>query len=279
MKKILLATSALVATAGVAAADVDVSGTARMGLVYTSNPVGAAKKVQFENRVRIWFNASGETDGGLGWGAKVRIQRNNQGGGAVNNNAVWISGGWGKLTFGDVDSGDKAIVGQIAGVGYTGLGDLNEVVYKADNPAAALYEYSAGGFKAALSSSAPTNNTSYGIGLGYEADNWSIAIGYGDDSFFQEVTVKGSVTFGDTTLTAVYQDDDFWADDYAGLSVEHSFGATDVTAFYADFHGTDRFGIGASYDMGGGATLAGGVARNDAGTGTTVADLGIKFSF
>ncbi|PIE16531.1 MAG: hypothetical protein CSA68_02355 [Rhodobacterales bacterium] len=278
MKKILLATSALVATAGVAAADVSVSGTARMGLVYND---AWADEVQFDNRVRIWFNASGETDGGLGWGAKVRIQRDDQGGGAVNNNAVWISGSWGKLTFGDVDSADKAIVGQIAGVGYTGLGDLNEVDYKADStaPSAALYEYSAGDFKAALSAAQPSNADVYAVGLSYSTDTWSIAAGYGVDNASHEVTVKGSVMFGDTTVTALYQDDSALADAFVGVSLEHTFGATDVAVFYDDNHGTDRYGIGASYDLGGSATLAGGVAYNDVGTGNTVADLGIKFSF
>ena len=292
MKKILIATTALVATAGVAAAEVSLSGSARMGLVYDSS---ATDKIFIENRVRIWFNASGETDGGLGWGAKIRIQRSGNGSGAVNNASVWINGGWGKLSVGDVASGDKAVVGQVDGVGYTGLGDLNETFYLSDEDvgfadfrAAALYEYSGNGFKAAISTGQTAFATSsFGIGLGYETDTWSIAAGYGsvDDTVTSadQVTLKGTVKFGETEAMLLWQDTEFFAEDKIALSVSHTFGQVGVTAFYtSQYDDTNDFGIGFSYDLGGSATLAGGIVRDDlpgAAGSDTHADLGISFKF
>jgi outer membrane protein OmpU len=64
-------------------------------------------------------------------------------------------------------------------------------------------------------------------------------------------------------------------------------GATKVTGFYADFGNTgasadtQHIGLGVAYDLGGGATLAGGVVRqnNDGIADATFADVGLKFSF
>ena len=62
MKKILLATSILAATTGYAAAEVAVSGTGRMGIVYDGNDV------QFSSRARVIFDLSAESDNGLSFG-------------------------------------------------------------------------------------------------------------------------------------------------------------------------------------------------------------------
>ena len=280
MKKILIATTALVATAGVAAADVSLSGSARMGLQYDSAaPSGTT--VQLENRIRLNFTATGETDGGLGWGARIRITKLNEGvNGGTDDSVVWISGGWGKLTFGDVDSGDNIITGQIDGVGYTGNGDLNEVGYIADGAAHALYEYSSNGFSAAISTSQfVAGSENIGVGIGYATDTWSVGLGYGETATDDTLTLKGSVTFGTTTVKAIYQDQSSATDDAYGLSASGAFGAVGVTAFYLRDHNTnDNYGIGASYDLGGGATLAGGISR-DGGLAKTLAEVGITMKF
>ena len=92
MKQVLLATTALVLVAGAAAADVTVTGTARMGLVHNyvtdtdgSGVIDAADGVEtaFSSRFRVIFTASGETDTGLSFGASVR---NDQSGVGNTNN-------------------------------------------------------------------------------------------------------------------------------------------------------------------------------------------------
>jgi outer membrane protein OmpU len=71
------------------------------------------------------------------------------------------------------------------------------------------------------------------------------------------------------------------------LSVDYAVGATTLTAFYTDFGNTgasddtQHIGIGAAYDLGGGASVAGGIVRqnNDGIDDATFADVGLKFSF
>ncbi|QYK41611.1 MAG: porin [Paracoccaceae bacterium] len=74
MKKILLATSALVLSAGVAAADFSIGGSARAGIVY-SDPVGAGEsKATVNMRLRFNFDASKELDSGVTLGGRIRMQ-------------------------------------------------------------------------------------------------------------------------------------------------------------------------------------------------------------
>jgi outer membrane protein OmpU len=120
MKKILIATTALVATAGVAAADVTLSGYGRFGADYngtgkidaagglrteavraalaagsTSAQADAAgdlaaadtPSTQVNGRVRINIDAATETDSGVKFGARIRIQHSTNGT-AANLNAA-----------------------------------------------------------------------------------------------------------------------------------------------------------------------------------------------
>ncbi|NJS38490.1 MAG: porin [Rhodobacteraceae bacterium] len=74
------------------------------------------------------FTLSGETDGGLSFGASFRAD-NAAGANAGTAGSVFISGGFGTLSMGDVDGAANAALGHVDGVGLTGLGDLNEVTY------------------------------------------------------------------------------------------------------------------------------------------------------
>ncbi|RMA42640.1 porin [Rhodophyticola porphyridii] len=111
MKKVLFATTALVATAGVAAADVTLSGTAQMGLQggdmlsgATGDPVLSNMETQFVQDIDVTFTLSGESDNGLTFGAAVDLDEN-----AANVNtddagvAIFVSGNFGTLTMGDTD--------------------------------------------------------------------------------------------------------------------------------------------------------------------------------
>lgn len=122
MKKLLLATTMLVGTAGFAAAEVTLSGDARMGIVNDGTDT------TFTSRARVAFGLSGETDGGLSFGASFRAD-NAAGAAAGTAGSVFISGAFGKLSVGDVDGAALAATGDLGGVGFTGLGDLNEMQY------------------------------------------------------------------------------------------------------------------------------------------------------
>jgi outer membrane protein OmpU len=129
MKKLLLATSILAGTAGLAAAEITLSGDARMGFlddfVYSDT---AEDDIGFTSRARVGFTFSGETDGGLSFGASFRADNSN---GAASGTAgsVFLSGAFGKVSMGDVDGAALAAVGHVDGVGLTGLSDRNESAF------------------------------------------------------------------------------------------------------------------------------------------------------
>ena len=73
MKKVLFATTALIATAGVASADIAISGDGRMGIVNTETATAGDAEAKFDSRLRFTLTASGVTDGGLSFGGSARI--------------------------------------------------------------------------------------------------------------------------------------------------------------------------------------------------------------
>jgi outer membrane protein OmpU len=276
MKKILLATTLLAASAGFAAAEVAVSGSARMG-VFSTGVAGA--DAQFSSRVRINFSATGETDGGLTFGASVRADQSGQGGVANGDSTVFISGAFGKLTMGDTGNAADALVGQVSGIGY-GPGALDgaaDVSFLGGNTATGVsYEYSAGAVTFALGTGQVGNATGYmSAAVKYSTDAYSVALGYEDSSAGNVLSVLGSATFSGATVKAKV------ADAAAGtafaLSVDYTMNGVGVTAFYADNNAVDaNYGIGASYDLGGGASVKGGVGSVG---GNTAFDLGVAMSF
>lgn len=311
MKKILLATSALVMVAGAASAEVALSGSARMGLTYADTAAGST--TAFSSRIRIVFTASGETDTGLSFGGSVRNDQSGVGNASNGDSTVFISGGFGKLTMGDVGGAADALVGQVSGVGYGPNDALQEIGFVGTTKTAAYYEYSAGALTFGLGAGQiESAGSELNVGVKYATDAYSVALGYettdGDptvsagtlDTVASEdlISLGGSATFGAATVKARISDSDISGKDTTwALSVDYAMGATTLTAFYTDFGntlvdttGSDVFasadtqhvGIGVAYDLGGGATFAGGIVQqlNDASTAdATFADVGLKFSF
>lgn len=299
MKKILLATSAFALMAGAASAEVALSGSARMGLVY--NDIGGVTDTFMSSRVRIVFTASGETDSGLSFGASMRADQfggndNNGSNGSSGNtgdtngdSTVFISGAFGKLTMGDVGGAADALVGQVSGVGYGPIDSLQEIGFVGTTKTAVYYEYSTGALTFGLGAGQLDTGDELNVAVKYATDAYSIALGYEDSPTVDAVHLGGSAKFGSATVKARVTDTDVVGADTAwALSVDYAVGATTLTAFYTDFGNTgastdtQHVGIGASYDLGGGASVAGGIVQqlNDAATGdNTFADVGLKFSF
>lgn len=74
MQKALLATTALVLSAGVAAADVTISGYGRTGIIYYEDGLVGDKDTQVISRLRMNLDATTETDSGVEFGARFRLQ-------------------------------------------------------------------------------------------------------------------------------------------------------------------------------------------------------------
>lgn len=298
MKKVLFATTALIMSAGFAAAEVGVSGDGRMGLVYNGDDV------EFTSRARVKFTLSGETDSGLSFGGSFRVDHEDEDGASASKGGagtVYISGAYGKLTMGDVDSAAENAVGDLSGVGLTGLGDYNEFTYIASggevngNPGA-LYEYSFGGATVYASMLDGQNDLDldgdddkqYSVGAKFGMGGYSFGIGYEKtevgftNTDLDHVIVGGEGTFGAATVKAIYGTADDIDFDQYGLSVDYVAGATTFTGFYRRVElgsaESDTWGIGAEHDLGGGAKLVGGIVDSDF-LSDTVADFGVSFKF
>lgn len=123
MKKLLLATTALALSAGLAHAQgVTINGNGRMGLVYTDN--GTTSTTVMENRLRLQFNVAIEADHGLTFGAFVRTQSGMNNGlayaGALASSRVWVESNGLRLTFGNQDGAIQTRLVGAQTVGYTG---------------------------------------------------------------------------------------------------------------------------------------------------------------
>lgn len=276
MKKLLLATSALTLMAGAASAEIALSGSARMGLTYDGTDT------LFSSRVRIVFTASGETDTGLSFGASVRNDQSGQGGTANGDSTVFISGAFGKLTMGDAGNAPDALVGQVSGVGYGPNDAEQEIDFLTTTKTGVLYEYSTGAFTFALGSAqlnAAAGGDTTSIAVKYAGSSFSIALGYEDNATADQISAKGTATFGGATVALKLVDRSTAADMAAALSVDYTTGATTLTAFATnndDFDGLDAYGLGAAYDLGGGAAVKAGVIDNGV---DTIGDIGLTFSF
>jgi outer membrane protein OmpU len=154
MKKILFATTALVATAGVASADVAISGYAEMGVIG-----GSGMDSQFHTDIDVTFKLSGEADNGLTFGATIDLDEE---GGFGNTNggpeSVFVAYGGFKLTMGDTDGAFDAAMQEVnfggsinddetSHAGYNGNAGLDGD----EDGQVATFAYSSGSFTGYLS--------------------------------------------------------------------------------------------------------------------------------
>jgi len=127
MKKVLLTSTALVAFAGAAAAEVTLSGWAEMGVVGGSS----GQTTQFFQDVDVDFTLSGETDSGLVFGANVDLDEAGNLGDPFSNQGVdiFVSGEFGTVTLGDTDGALAWAVDDIAAWGDPGTIDDAETAH------------------------------------------------------------------------------------------------------------------------------------------------------
>ena len=303
MKKILLATTALVGFAGAAAAEVSLSGYAEIGV-----QGGSDVATQFHNDIDITFSLSGESDSGLSFGATIDADELNgdsisaQGGGnnpgnrgqSENDSSVWVSGSFGKVTLGDTDGALDWAVAEI----YTGSAINDDHSTHAGaywntgldgtyDGQVMRYEYSFGDFGVAVSAELDDTTAATGgdpvLGLGFK---WSgdvggtavsAGIGHQSNGTLDMTAVSlGATLAGGFSANLGYADGDFSAtgsgaaaDSWWGLGVAYTSGPLTVGANYGTFDlaaGGDQSGWGlvVNYDLGGGAVAQFGYGDGDA---------------
>ena len=310
MKKVLFATTALVATAGVAAADVTFGGYGRFGVMYQENLVDALgndNEFNVTSRFRLEITATAESDAGVTFGAYTRIEQNdNFQPGVTSGNG--ISG----VRFFAKTGGLEVGVGNIQGalefmpgmypidLGLTGLG----------------YDYTAYNFRgdAWFDQAGDGRSGDNGVEVKYAFGDFSVHVSASE--FNDRIAAVGAYTWNGWTFAAAVQDSDSAVDTEWALSAGGDFGpafvsltyarngdetdvvgttqggdhivlagrfdvgaATNIEAYVADadYFAETSYGIDFNHDMGGGTSLRGGVASR--GNDTVRADLGVRFNF
>ena len=315
MKKALIASTALVLSAGVAAADVTISGYGRTGVVYIEDRAGNETRV--DSRLRMNLDASTSTDQGVDFGARFRLQwdqdaTNGQGESAATNaGKLWITASGLTVEVGNVDNAYDS--SSLLFAPELGAFDVN-----AGARNGAYFAYESNGY----------DRNRQGLGVKYSFDSLTLRASYIDPDQSgvnealtgeEEFSILAQYTWNDrlelegayTVNGAGFDDNDifFIGARYAvmenariGLNyvdasndsvVEEgntitlygdytlADGLTNIEAFIAnndlDGNETDNaFGIGVNYDLGG-ARLGASLQRDYAEK--IRADMGVRFDF
>jgi outer membrane protein OmpU len=313
MKKILFATTALVATAGVAAADVSISGFAEMGIAGGSE----ADANLFHTDIDVTFGMSGEADNGLTFGASVDLDESWQDG--VTGNpamadddddggvAMFIAYGGMRLTMGDTDGAFDAAMQEVgyggsirddhtSHAGYNGNAGLDGT-YDGQIATAA---YTSGAFTGYLSiemDDAGNGDAVWGLGAKYTANGITVGVGtqsVNDDGTGDSASVTGvSLTYTMNGFTAGLNYSMFRAEiagvdadgTHVGIGASYTMNALTLAANYGQFGGDldedSGLGLAVNYDLGGGleAQLGYGSSNPEFGDTSSTWSLGLAMSF
>ena len=281
MKKVLFATTALIATAGMAAAEVKLSGYGRFGLDYNdgNETVVGRDEVNITSRLRIQFDMSTETDGGVTVGARARAQFESRDGtpgtGAFNGAQFHVAYGGLRVNVGNIWGAIDSMPGlyletRSAGLGIDGAGFQSLVTQTGNNSfdwdtytsAAAGRNgiealYSAGGFSGHLS---------------YSQSNGGTVAGSADG--LQRTGVHLAYTFGDWTAALGYQDSNAVGEDKIVVTVQGDLGQFGVRLAYANnqdsatlasgaLDDTDKLGLYGTVELGAASKLVAYVTSED----------------
>ena len=290
MKKLLIASTALVATAGIAAADVTVSGHAAAGFHSGLTAGNAAAGALADAAEGIYSNAgvdfamSGATDNGISFSATVNIDAGSEidagdfefdgnDGGTAGLGAVSMTGSFGTLTFdnngidnlySDATNHDVSYSTTLGAVGLTLAYDATDA---AANATSASATYTAGGMAFTLNASEAAGGTSTDLAVSY-ALNDAVTITADTDSAAGGASVQSigaTTTLAGVGVTVASNNNSEW-----DLDLTYSAGG------WALAYGTsesDAWEATATADLGGGASFSAGVNSNDA----TYA--GVSFAF
>lgn len=275
MKKILLAGTALVATAGMAAAEINFSGGARFGIKHVEGRTATAsttttadlvtgdlvetsttyeEETFLTNRFTLNIDGNAETDGGMNFFARVRIRGGNEGSGADNLGAsgvsaprVGVSTGGFTLATGNIYGALESTPGLYDGaVGLTGLGWANLPTNYAPAGTFAWDSFSSAG--------AGSN----GVEAIYAAGDFGAHLSFSSVNENDVIAAHVSYTFGDWTAALAHQDSDTDTADMTLVTIGGNIGAASVGAAYSDNDGDDSaLRINGSFDVASGTTITG----------------------
>jgi hypothetical protein len=313
MKKILLATTALVISAAAANAQaVRIGGEGRMGIIYERLTVGAASASgwMMENRLQFNFSVSVQADHGLSFGAftRARMQMGGAGIGGYptaqpamfSGSRVWVEANNLRLTFGNQDGafrGAGASHGYLGGcgVGYVGghyCGDSAGLLgrtqgFNSTGAAAgqmARLDYSFGDTRVALSH-VRSGSTELGIRTTFDA--FTVALGYSNranaaGAAGSTVALSGHYNGGTWGVGVIAARAKTGVASVTNWSVSGNveMGGGNLYGYVGRVNTVRTAGLSYGYGLGGGATLTAGIEREwISGASATIASVGVAFNF
>lgn len=307
MKKVLFATTALVASAGVAAADVALSGFAEIGIFGGENI-----DTQFHTDIDVTFTMTGTADNGLSFGANVDLDEGGSGAAAHANDAddggasFFIANGPWRLDMGDTDGAFDAALTEVAigssirddhtiHAGYNG-NSAHDGIGGGDGQIA-RFSYTFDAFTGHLSIEQTGNGDDtaddiFGLGVAYNADLAGLALGVGlgyqtgPGGDFMGISLNTTLASGLQAIINYTSADDFagW-DSHMAIGLGYSMNALTIGVNYGQFEGgasdeNSGFGLAANYDLGGGLSAQLGYGSSDTPAGdSNTFSLGMAMSF
>ena len=297
MKKILFATTALVASAGFASAEIKLSGMGEIGIVGGD---AYGNETQLWTDVDVTFSMTGEADNGLAFGAKVDLDENGAFAGTTQGGeTLFIAYGNFRLEMGDTDGALDAALTEI-GIGssiddahtaHTGFNG-NSALDGTYDGQIARFQYTASSFTGHLSveiDDSGVGDPVWGLGVAYNADLGGTALGIGLG--YQTTDVNGSTAGGGIDVWGVslsakmangiqaivnYMEGDYGTANnmtYWGVGLGYSMNALTIGVNYGEYGDiagvagadTSGFGLAVDYDLGGGLQAQLGYGQSDLG--------------
>ena len=278
MKKFLLASTALVATTGFAAAEMSWSGSANMGIKYSNSGT-----TTLHEEIDLGMAATGETDGGIGWKVEMGVDSNvsdSAAAQAVDGGSVSISGDFGTIRMGNVDNAATKVGLADVGFDLIGIDDAAELGRTAGTGADVQWDYSADSI--ALRVSVDSDGDDMAAAASWTSGTLSITVAHaakGATSGADATSGSISTSVGGFSVGMMATRHSTAAKDSMGISASMPFDGLGTVTFVTSANDTDAknsYGVGFSKSLGGGATLKGGYGSVN---GNDVGDIGIALSF
>lgn len=285
MKKILLSTAAVFAFAGAAAAEVTWGGDAE---------ISHNSEDGFSYAAGLSVKASQELNNG--WTAALSLDVDldaendsyDLGDIQASDLVFSISSDMGGLYLGDTDTAAQKFWSGVTDMAQDGFTEGDEyedgtvrgeviyggvtaaVSYGIDTGANEIYDMqfaaqaALGGvdLSVAYQSDADGDDRIFGLSAGFTVGGADLLVAYADNEGDTSTGIKVTYPVGATSVVAHYVAESVGQDSY-GVAVTYTEDMLTAKGYYKSIQGSDEFGVAASYDLGNGLVLTGGLIDGD----------------
>jgi outer membrane protein OmpU len=217
--------------------------------------------------------ASGSADNGISFGGTMDVDES-----GVGDPELFISGAFGTVNFGDVGGLNDIAAGD---VGFDGVGaeSLTDAGIGSDD---INWQYSVNGVSLGLGYDTTTDDMTYSVGFSFSGVDLTVA-GAEFDNNDSDFRVKAATSFGPLSAAVLFTETETSGTTVNASAINVGYAVNDALSVAAAFAQSDAAGdpdssgVGFTYNLGGGLSLAGAVGTTTADV--DVADFGFKMAF